>query len=189
MTGRTALGIGLFFLSSMAAAQPPTPSPPASSPAQDSAYAAALDLLEPEKFKAQALEGAIRMAQAGMDSELKQQEANGVVVPPDLVQKIRFLTFQEAKDTIEAIGPEMRREAAGLYARHFTAAELRELKQLMSNPVLKKMEGVAPEIMADLTRLTLDRAAGRRDAFRERVTEEIGKWEEQQKNRELAPTS
>ena len=72
-------------------------------------------------------------------------------------------------------------DAARIYARYFTAAEIRELQQLQTRPVMVKAQSVMPQLMPELMQIGIKAAAARQPATQERIRKLVEAWTAKQR--------
>lgn len=147
------------------------------SPAADAErLAAAMDLFEPAILKQQMLAGVLHMANAAMDVELKAREEQGQAIPESLVTRLKAVTFEDAEELVDDMAPSFRADAAAIYAQRFTAAELREIKAIQAQPVMRKMEKLAPEMMAEIAKIGMAKAAERAPELKRKIEQTVQEW-------------
>jgi hypothetical protein len=154
----------------------PAPSAVPAPTAQD-AMEAARELLRDAHFEDRMLETALRMSGISFDTIVAAKEAElGEALPEDLKFTVKRIVLEETSRTIEQIKPYALDEAAQVYARHFTADELRELARLKSNPVMMKAEQLAPQLFTELSQIGLKEAAANQTTVDERIKAAIADW-------------
>lgn len=179
-------------LCTAAAAQAPVPppvvrviAPPAAAPAPDDpdseAFAAALALFEGKDMRQQLLASVGNMMGTALETRLSAYREQGKEIPPSLLQKLHVLLAREAEAMVDAVEPTFVSETAAVYARHFTAEELHELKRLQDNPVMQKAERIMPQLFAELSKIGLRAAEERRPEFEKNIADMLGAWLQEQK--------
>ena len=172
---------GLFLILALGAASPVRAqqapiSAPQTEPAAD-ALEAARELLRSahydEQFAATARQSA-EASFAAVTDQLQQQYQDEF--PEELRTRFRDVMRQHIEQVIVDMRPTALDDAARVYARYFTAAELRELQDLQSQPVLVKMQRIAPQFMADLTRIGVEGTAHRLPQLIQQMTQIIEDW-------------
>lgn len=186
----------IFILGSLGvagplAAQAPAPAapPPIVRAAEDpEAIAEARALLTAMDFNGQMEASMAQSGDRSFDTILREFEAHyGRQVPEDLVARMRR-TMREGLALVAAdLRPTAFDEAARVYARYFTAAEIRELRGLLTNPVMQKMQRLAPQFMGELMQIGLSASARRMPELMERIRQEVSAWERD--NQRRRPTS
>ncbi|MGE5723153.1 MAG: hypothetical protein ACM3YM_11910 [Sphingomonadales bacterium] len=183
--------VGALMLAAATAAQaadPPPAAPPAAPKANDpEAIAAALALLGSADIDRQLMSTALRMANVMLEGEVDSYRKQGVEMPQQLVDRMRALVLGEVKAMVDSMAGTYRSRAAAIYARYFTAAELRELKRLQDNPVSQKMQQLLPQLMEDLSKIGLDAASARRPEMERKAKELVEEWLRQQQAAQEGP--
>jgi hypothetical protein len=80
-------------------------------------------------------------------------------------------------------------DAAVVYARYFTADELRELLRLQANPVMVKFRMIGPAFTTELMQIGVAAAARQMPEIRARVQAEVDAWATEQIDRIAPPVS
>ena len=156
------------------AAPPPvveiTPAPPAalSAPAPE-AMEAALALFDDMDLEKQMMAGFGRVMDASLQTQLEAFRAQGTELPEKVVVRLRGLLADQGKLIVADLLPTIRPQMAAIYARRFTAQELRELKRLQAHPVMKKAQLLAPEMLAEMTSIGGKAAAARSPELKQKV--------------------
>lgn len=159
---------------SSAAAAQPAPDP--------AAVAAARELLAATGFETQMEQSALQNVQATFATVVEAREKDlGRPMPQDL--KAGILALLEA-DT-RAVVAEMKKTALGdaalVYARYFTAAEIRELQALQTHPVMTKAQKVGASLMTDLMQIGIKPAAERQPELQAKIQKLIADWNTKRK--------
>lgn len=157
------------------AAEPSSPAP-AIAANDPGALAAALDLFDGMDLEDQLLASALHMVKAAIDTRVEAMSAEGVELPETLTERLRAFMYEETRLMVEDLAPTYRQDAASIYARHFTAEELRELKRLQDQPVMQKMERLAPSLMAELSKIGMRVAAERNAEIERKAVEIVEQW-------------
>ena len=150
--------------------------PPPVAEADPETLAAALALFEGQDVEKQLLASALHMVKASMDADMESLKAKGVELPESLTQRLRALAYEETRLMVGEMAPTFRQDAAAIYAQYFTAEELRELKRLQDHPVMKKMEGLMPSLMAELSKIGMRAAAERMPEVEHKAQELVRQW-------------
>jgi len=172
------VGFGLFW-AGLAAAQPAAvapPPPPARQDADAETMAAALDLIDQNDIEKQMMATGVLVADAAMRSQLEALRKQGVDMPAELVAQVRELVLADSNALISDLARTVRADTAFVYARYFTAPELRELKVLQSHPVMRKMYALTPQIAAELSKIGMDKAAERQPGLQRKIQALVEKW-------------
>ncbi len=97
--------------------------------------------------------------------------------PEDLKASIRAIVIEDVSGIIAEMKLTALDQAAAIYARYFTADELRELERLQSNPVMEKFRRIAPGFITELTQVGIAAAAERMPALQAKVRAAIEDYE------------
>lgn len=177
----------MFAAASPAFAAEPLSAPPAASTNDPEALAAALALFDGMDLQDQLLASALHMVKAAIDTRMETLSAQGTDLPETLTEKLRAFMYEETRLMVEEMAPTYRQDAAAVYARHFTAEELRELKLLQERPVMQKMERLAPSLMAELGKIGMRVAAERSDEMERKAVELVEQWLAEETMAEAGP--
>jgi hypothetical protein len=149
------------------AAQPAKPDP--------EALAAALELEEPEELK-RALATALRLTLTALDNDRKGRERRGQKIPDALYEKLKAFVVEDMTTTYDKLGPTLQLRTAAIYAKYFTAAELRELKLLHAQPVMRKMKQISPTMAVEIAEIGMREVAARAPEQRRKLQQIIDEW-------------
>ena len=169
------LSAALFLAGPALAADNPTAADAATAPSEET-VAAALALFETADFEELVRSSVMHMTQAGIDGEMELLKAKGVEMPEDLLTRLRELVFTEAGELVADMMPTLQLDAAMIYTRYFSLEELKELRLLQEHPVMRKAEKVAPQMMADLSKIGMEAAIARQPAMEEKIEALIEEW-------------
>lgn len=143
------------------------------------ALEAARELLSTMDLERQTAETAARTSDAAIDTIMRQfRDANDREFPADLERALRQIVLEHNARLVALSAPTMREDAARIYARHFSAEELRELRRLQANPVMRKAETVMPQLIAELSQIGLTQALAMQPDLQRRIDEAIRAWAE-----------
>jgi hypothetical protein len=150
--------------------------------ADPAAVAAAREMLVASGFEGQMEQAALQNVQATFNTVLEAREKElGAPMPQEL--KAGILSLLQA-DT-RALVAEMRKtaldDAARIYARYFTAAEIEELQALQTHPVMVKAQRVSSGLMTELMQLGIKPAAERQPQLQAKIQKLIADWSKKQK--------
>ncbi|HEY5724060.1 MAG TPA: hypothetical protein VIT45_17260 [Allosphingosinicella sp.] len=171
--------VAAALLSAPVSAQQASPAPAAAQP-DPAALDAARALLRSNNFEAQLGESARQNASATFNTFLEAAERRQGPMPADLRQRVERLVLESVDAMVEDMKPTALDEAAAVYARYFTAAEIEELRRLQDNPVLVKFKTFAPSFMSELMQIGARAAAERMPDLQEKLKAETTAWEKQQ---------
>ncbi len=147
-------------------------------PVDPAALEAARSLLRASGFETQMEQVARQNAGATFDTmmaALDRQQDNPA--PDDLKASIRAIVIEDVSGIIAEMKLTALDQAAAIYARYFTADELRELERLQSNPVMEKFRRIAPGFITELTQVGIAAAAERMPALQAKVRAAIEDYE------------
>lgn len=139
------------------------------------AVAAARDLLRATNFEQQLPAMTDQMTNAFMTQMMNQARAEGRPLTPRMEAELRRLVLEENRATVAASRQAMAEDAAQVYARYFTADEIRELQQLQTSPVMQKMQRVAPQFMGEMARMGMRVTSARAPESRRRIMEALAR--------------
>lgn len=165
-----------LLLASAEASGPPAP-PAVSATDQIDRLAAARDLLRASEFERQMELSAAQSAHATFTTLLEAEEKRqGTSMPDDLRKAVQSVL----DDHMSALVAELKRtgleDAARIYARYFTAEELRELQRLQTHPVMKKAQAIGPLLLGDLMQIGVRAAAERQPALEAELKRVVREW-------------
>lgn len=149
----------LFLAAGSALTAAPAQSAPAHSPARASkpnepVVAAAIRLLDADRFDEEMVRATDLMMGVSIASMVKQlRNQFGDQLPEDLLEEVKTTVHDHAMATVRAALPGMKRSAAAIYAEQFTEAELDRLRELHSDPVAVKARERAKVMEPKLMRL------------------------------------
>ena len=173
-------------------AQGSDPSPPPSAQPDAEALAAARELLRSGNYEAQMAATARQSAESSFATVMQEMESQYQVdVPADLEAEVRAIMQRHVDSMISELRATSLDDIARIYARYFTADELRELQRLQSHPVLVKMQRVGPQFIAELTQIGMAASARRVPAMNREVQAAFEAWRRRQGDRqpETAPST
>jgi uncharacterized protein len=150
-----------------ARADVPAPGPGAGDP---DAVAAARELLRATNFEQQLPAMTDQMSNTIMNQMMAQARADGRPLTPRMEAELRRIMVEENRTTMTGARTAMAEDAAQIYARYFTADEIRELTRLQTAPVMQKMQRVAPQFMSEMAQMGMRASAARQPEIRQRVT-------------------
>lgn len=185
---RTLAVIGFGFLWATAALSQPAP-PTAAPPPRPSetidadTLAAARDLMREMNVESMMTGVGLIAADAAVQTEVEALRKQGIDLPSDLVEQIRQLVQDETRSSLEEMTKTFKEDASYVYARYFTAPELCKLKELQSDPVMRKLQTLTPQLMAELVKIDMDKAAETQAQLMRKVQALIESWN---KDREAA---
>jgi hypothetical protein len=154
------------------------------------AIAAARDLLNATDFFAQWQSTADLTMEATLTTINQAFEREqGRPFPPDLDREVRQVLREHNATILAELRPHVLDDAARIYARYFTAEEIRELQRLQAHPVMVKFQRIAPAFLAELTQLGLDAAVRRGPELRARIDQIMAAWLRRNARHNAAPRS
>jgi uncharacterized protein len=173
------------FAAALAAAQPAAPvaTPPvtfAPAPAgavDPAAFAAARELLIATHFDDQVRAMTEQVTERSIATILAQFRANtGTDFPAELETMMRRLLREHNDAVLAALRPHALDDCARLYARYFSADEIRELQRLQTNPVMMKFQRIAPQFVAEASQLAMPEVLRRMPELQRRIGAAIDEW-------------
>jgi hypothetical protein len=145
-------------------------------PADPATLAAARELVEVQGGRERFAESARRASEMFFDATMVNVEREYGTLPADLKLAVRRVVTDENEKLITTMQATVIDDVARVYARYFTADELREFKRLQANPVLAKMQAVAPKMMPELLQIGLNAAAKRQPEISARIRAVVSEW-------------
>jgi hypothetical protein len=136
------------------AGQPAAASPQsAQRPADPAALAEAIRYLDGEEFDSEVLRSAEMNLELQMQTTFDEiRKRSDEDVPEDLLEQLRSLTQEHVRTTLQTEMASIKRQAALIYAAHFTAAELVRLREISADPVMikarKQNKSIEPQLIA-----------------------------------------
>jgi hypothetical protein len=128
-------------------------------------------------FEAQVGKAARQNMDATFNTVMAAQErAAGITFPEDLKQTIHALIQTDTEKLIAEMKPTVLEDTAHVYAKYYTADEIRELQRLQSNPVLAKAQAIAPQFAAELMQIGVRRAADRMPELSRQIKAAVADW-------------
>lgn len=154
-----------------------TPARP-DAPVDPAALEAARSLLEASGFESQFEQIARQNTGATFDTMMAaMSREQGRPVPEDLKRSVRAIIVADAEKLIADMKTTALDRTAIVYARYFTADELRELERLQTNPVMEKYRRIAPGFVSELAQIGVAAAAERLPALRARIEAAVKEWQ------------
>jgi hypothetical protein len=168
-----------------AALPPPVvtmPPPPAARPAVDAAaMAEARALLHDMDFDGQLESTARRAAESTFDTMLRELQARyGGEVPAELRARVHALLMENVTQLIAEMRPTALDDAARVYARYFTADELREIRRIQTEPVMLKMQRLGPQILPELMQIGVAVSARHMPELAAALRRVVEQWQSEQ---------
>ena len=155
---------------------PPTPA----TDVDPAALAAARDLLRALNFDEQFAATARQASESTMTTMLRELSSQQPAIPAGLEAEVRTAMRAHIEQMIVEMRPTVLDDAARVYARYFTADEIRQLQGLMTHPVLVKMQSMAPQLSNELMQIGVAAAARRLPALQDRLHEVVQEWQRRQ---------
>jgi hypothetical protein len=141
------------------------------------AFAAAREMLQATDFDGQVRATTEQVTDQTITTIMQQfQTTNGRPFPPALETELRQILSEHNDGVLAAIRPTALDDAARVYSRYFTAAEIRELQRIQTNPVMVKFQRIMPQFYAELTQISMGVAAQRMPELRRRIDEAVARW-------------
>lgn len=159
------------------------PATVAQAPAADeSALEAARSLLKQNGFEAQMAATARLVSAAAFDETVKAYSTKqGMEMPADLLAEVKAAIGAEVEILITQLQANGLEDAARVYARYFTAEEIKRFAELQQDPVMKKAQSLTPQLMTELSQIGMKAAAERQPAMQARIAKLLEQWAAKQK--------
>lgn len=146
------------------------------------AIAAAREMLVATGFEAQMEQAALQNVQATFNTVVEAREKDiRARIPQELRAGILALLEADTRILVTEMRKTALQDAARIYARYFTAAEIKELQALQSHPVMVKAQRVSPGLMTELMQLGIKPAAERQPQLQAKIEKLIADWSKKQK--------
>ncbi len=151
---------------------------PAWAQLQDSAaMEAARDLLEATDFDVQLETTAQLTSQTTFTTMLAEMETQHQTdFPPELEAELRHILSEHMDALLAAVRPTALEDAARIYARYFTAEEIRELQRMQTHPVMMKLQEIAPQFVAELGQIGIAESVQLEPQLQQKVAEAVAAW-------------
>lgn len=167
------IGIALALLAAAPAAAAPSPAPATAQP-DAATLAAARELIRASDIQSQLRALGPAMAQAA-EQQMRGMFTNAAM-PEGLQTKVTAV-MQDYLSTLDAaFTPEVQDEMATIYARHFTAEELRHVTEMLSDPVMVHFRQETPQLMGELMPAMMRAMQPRQQAFQAKLMGVIRDW-------------
>ena len=153
--------------------------PSAASESDPAALAAARDLLRAVRYEQQIAATARQSLDATLTTILREVSNREGALPAELEAQFRVAVRDHVERLIVDIQSTALEDAAHIYARHFTAEEIRRIQSLQTDPVMVKMQGIAPQLASELMQIGIAPAARREPELRENLRQLIERWQAQ----------
>jgi hypothetical protein len=175
-------GAGALAAASPVAAQSPPPPVVTLTAPDPAALDAARDLLRSVNFEGQMEQTAQQAARATFDTIIAAEEARqGESMPADLKAAVQAVIAAQTSELIVEVKKTGLEDAARIYARYFSADELRELQRLQTNPVMKKAQSVGPTLLIELSQIGVRAAAARQPRVKAALDRVVADWAAKQR--------
>ena len=159
-----------------------TPRAPATAAAPSpEAMEAALALFDDMDLEQQMLAAFGHVMDASLKTQLEALRAQGKEMPEKVVIRLRGLLAEQGRQVVKDVLPTIRPELAAIYARRFTAEELRELKRLQSQPVMQKAQKLLPEMFAEMSQIGGRAAAARSAELKQKIERMVAEVMEEER--------
>jgi hypothetical protein len=145
------------------------------------ALAAARELLRATDFDTQLEQSAQLTAQSMFTTMIAAlEEEHGQDFPDDLEAELRQLLVEHTENFLVDLRRTALEDSARIYARYFTADELRELLRLQTHPVMVRFQSIAPQFTAELAQIGLAAELPHLAELQRRFNETIEAWQVRQ---------
>jgi len=156
--------------------------PPAPQPALDpAALAEARGLLHDIGFEEQIDQDAREAAESTFETTITElQRHYGTTIPAELRARVHAVMLENLAQVVDEMRPTALEDAARVYARFFTAAELQEIRRIQTNPVMAKMQRLAPQLMNELMQIGIAASARHMPDMMARLQQVYEQWRREQ---------
>jgi uncharacterized protein len=168
------------------AAQGTAPPAPAAN-ADPDAIAAARELLGALNYDDQFAVTARQTSESTLTTMLRELSSQQRALPVELEAEFRTIMRDHVEQMIVEMRPTVVDDAARVYARYFTAGEIRQLQELMTHPVLAKMQSIGPQLSNELLQIGVAASVRRLPALQERLREVVQEWQRRQPEQAAVP--
>ncbi len=145
-----ALSLAALLAGQGQSAEPETPTTSLQTP-DPAAVDAAVLMLEAQDFEAQILSTTDVMIEGMVAVQIEQLQKNSdEPIPADFLTSFRQTMHEHATGTMKAKMPTIKRQAAEIYAREFTVAELRRMAEIAGDPVMVKSRAKGQALSSQL---------------------------------------
>jgi sugar-specific transcriptional regulator TrmB len=152
------------------------------------AFSAAREMLIGIGFEKNLEEVMLRMGDMSFSESLAASEREySITFPDDLRDQLRRLVAETVHEMANELKKTVLDDAAHVYAKYFTAAEIRELQEIQRNPVMAKANKVMPAMQVELASIGVKAAAARQPSIQRQVKDVVERWLE--KNRDKVKRS
>ena len=138
------------------------------------ALAAARDLMAATDIRGQLKAIGPSLAKA-VDEQMKSMFSDGQM-PSGLQKQLTGIMADYLGSMDEIYTPELIDQLANIYARRFSADELRHVAEMMKDPVMIRFREQTPAITADLLPLVLEAVKPRQAALLAKVKSTVAQW-------------
>lgn len=161
----------------------PTAPPPVLAPVDAAAFAEAQALLRDMDYEAQMERTAAQAVNTTFDTTMRELQARlGEEVPAELTARVRALLMEHTARVVDDLRPVALDAAARIYARYFTADELREIRRIQTNPVMIKLTRVGPQLLPELMQVGVAAGMRREPQLMADLRRVIEQWESEHAN-------
>jgi hypothetical protein len=150
-------------------------SPAAAQPAPDAATLAAARRL----IQASDLTGQLRAVMPQIADAALAQARRGFKsgqMPEELQSRIVAALRENMASLADVFTPELQDRMAGVYARHFSRADLDHLADLLSDPAMVRFRQGTPAMMGEIMPMMMAAMEPRQKALQTRIMKIIGDW-------------
>ncbi len=136
--------------------------------------AAARDMMAVTDIQAQLRAMGPRMAEAS--SQQMRQAFAGQKIPEGLQNQIAAATQSFVGSMDSMFTPQLVDQMATIYARHFTAEELKRLTALLRDPAMVKFRAEMPNTMSEILPLIMTAMVPRQQQFQAQIKQIMTDW-------------
>lgn len=168
----------------VAPARPLLPPPVVATEPDPAALAEARGLMHDLDFEAQMVRTAREAGERTFATMMREIPArSGEQIPAELRERVRAVLMQNVARVIDEMRPTALEDAARIYARYFTADELREIRRVQTNPVMMKMQRLSPQLLAELMQIGIAASARHMPEVTAQVQRVIAQWRREHEGR------
>ncbi|MCB2013729.1 MAG: DUF2059 domain-containing protein [Sphingobium sp.] len=140
------------------------------------AFEVAREMLLATGFKENLSKTAVRSADLFFNEGIASAEKETGPIDDELKAQIRVVVAEEVHQIAGDMQDTALDDAAHIYARHFTLEELRRLREINTDPVMKKAQTLLPQMMPELMQVGIRAAEKRKPKMKQRIHDLVEQW-------------
>ena len=149
----------------------------AESSIEQSALAEAERMLDSEDFESQVMGSADVMLEGLLAVQIERLETESEEPPPEeLIASFREIMRSHIRGTMKAKMPQMKRQAAEIYAREFTVDELRRMREIAADPVMVKVREKGQTLSAQLMMVGMTAMKASENDLRQKIEQMVADY-------------